>query len=74
MWSNWIAIIKYLVSFEKVHRVIRFNEKARLKNMYWYEDWSKKKSNKRLWERLFQANEYFTFWKNYGKSSKTGSY
>ena len=56
---------------KKIHEVIKFNENAWLKS---YNDMNtdlRKKAKNDFKKDFFQVNEYFRFWKNYGKCNKT---
>ena len=77
MFAVYVVHIKALkkglnhgLVLKRVHRIIKFNEKAWLKPyIVWVQNLEKKKK-KRIWKRFIEANEWFSFWKNNVKKNK----
>ena len=51
--KNLKQALNHGLVLEKVHRVIKFNQKHLAKSIYWYEYWAKKKSEKWFWKIFF---------------------
>ena len=59
--------LNHWLVFQKMHRVIKFNQKAWLKSCIEMNTEVRKKSKKWFRKILFQVNKQFSFWKSYGK-------
>ena len=66
--SNLKLVLNHGLVFKMRHRIIKFNQKT------WMNTNLRKKNKTRFWKRLFQADEQFSFWKDYGKCSKAWKY
>ena len=66
--SNLKLDLNHRLVFKMRHRMIKFNQKT------WMNTNLRKKNKNRFWKRLFQADEQFSFWKDYGKCSKAWKY
>ena len=68
---NLKQILNHWLIVKKVHAVIKCNQKAWLKSYMEMNKELSKKAKKWFRKIIFQVDEQFSFWKNYGKCKKT---